>query len=867
MTKMTVAELEVIFDANTARVDTAEKKVTATAKKIEGKPIVATVDGDAKGALGSMDRVEEQAKRLVSAKTVATVDANIERAQKSFDRVTDRLEYLRSVAPNLEVTADIKRAETQLNRAQRQLDGLKSARAVMEVDADTSAAEDALEGATDAAGEAGDDAGSEFGKNIIAALVSIPIAGAVIGVGVAAGKALLDGFNDGLQQEASFDRLQALTGIDEAAALRLGRAAGEAYANNFGDSIESNMDISRLALQFDIIDETATTRDAQKVVQGLAGIADVLGEDVQPVARAVTQLLRTGLASSAEEAFDILATGQREGANLAEDLLDTMSEYASTFSAMGLTGGQALGLINQGLRAGAPNSDFFATALQELGIRIREGDDATSGFLDQLDLVPGEMRKAFIEGGPAARDALDAIFDRLRDTDPIDRNRIAVGLLGTQFEDLQLDLTQLDLSNAEDQLNGVTGSAQRMFDTLADNDASKMEQAQRNIEVATDGIKGALAAAFSEPLGDFADWVSQNRGPVLQFFSDMVNGAIDFGITANESFGSFVSGPLAETIDGLAGLIDWMNGFEGRPKELDELAESMRGFESVTDDVSDKLEGMRGGFNVFMEGQIALGYVNDAALRTASAVAEVGSEHGTMEGQVRAAVAALQEEISTAAAAGETQESLTDRYNAATEALVGQLTQMGLTEQEARDLIAAYGAVPELVETTVTANTSQAQADIDRFIALNATKRVNVAVGVGGTGGLTLAQGGIVEFMAQGGIPGLTPMAPVAQMVPPSTWRVVGDRGDVPELYAPLDGSARSWALILEGLRRMPGTPPQLMAEGGITGPAAAPVAPAVYVQNPFTGEYLLAKTDARADARIRAADDAAARSARQGLR
>jgi hypothetical protein len=59
-------------------------------------------------------------------------------------------------------------------------------------------------------------------------------------------------------------------------------------------------------------------------------------------------------------------------------------------------------------------------------------------------------------------------------------------------------------------------------------------------------------------------------------------------------------------------------------------------------------------------------------------------------------------------------------------------------------------------------------------------------------------------------------------MVPPSTWRVVGDRSDVPELYAPLDGSARSWALILEGLRRMPGSPPQLMADGGLTGPLPA---------------------------------------------
>ena len=81
------------------------------------------------------------------------------------------------------------------------------------------------------------------------------------------------------------------------------------------------------------------------------------------------------------------------------------------------------------------------------------------------------------------------------------------------------------------------------------------------------------------------------------------------------------------------------------------------------------------------------------------------------------------------------------------------------------------------------------------------------------------ADGGILEFMASGG---LRPMSPLAQMVPPNTWRVVGDRMDVDELYAPLDGSARSWALLLEGLSRMPGRPPAFMAAGGILGTGQA---------------------------------------------
>lgn len=73
------------------------------------------------------------------------------------------------------------------------------------------------------------------------------------------------------------------------------------------------------------------------------------------------------------------------------------------------------------------------------------------------------------------------------------------------------------------------------------------------------------------------------------------------------------------------------------------------------------------------------------------------------------------------------------------------------------------------------------------------------------------AAGGILEYMADGG---LRPMAPIAEMVPPNTWRVVGDRMDVDEAYVPLDGSRRSWKILAEALQRMPGTLP--MAKGGI---------------------------------------------------
>lgn len=859
MRKLTVADLELLFTANTDKVEKAEKQVLAIGKKIEANPI--KVGADAKDALGSMDRVEKAAKKLVSERAVLKLDADVSRAEKNLAGAINKLEDLHIRAEGgLDVTADVKRAEASIQRIERMLDGLKQARNAVDVEVNEEPAEtglkrflslfkrrteeagdeggrslsQGLDAATRGAGQkVGEVVGGDIEDTLIDALSAIPIAGGIILAGVAIGKGITGAIQDGLAVEKRQDRLQGLTGISEADALRLGRAAGEAYANNFGTSIESNMDATRLALQFRILDPSATTRDAQLVVQGLAGIADALEEDVRPVAQAVTQLLSTGLARNAQEAYDLIAAGARNGLNRNEDLLDTLTEYPSLFQRLGLSGEEALGLVSQGMKAGARNSDLAADALKEFQIRATDASVLSAQSFESLGFNAEEMTAKIARGGKEARDGLAEVLTALRETeDPVLRNAAAVGLFGTQAEDLGESLFAMDLSTAVEQLDGVTGSAQRMFDTLAGNDASKIDQAQRNIEVAADGIKGALASVFAEPLGDFADWVSQNRGPILQFFQDLVNGAIDFGISATESFGSFVSGPLAETVEGLAGLIDFFNGAEERPKELDDLAESMRGFDSSTDDAVSKLEELRGQFNDFTDPLVQLGYVNDAALRTADAVSQVGSSaDGTaasaaeMEYQTRLAVEALQVELETAVAAGESQQNLTDRYNATTEALVQQLIQMGYTDEEARALIETYGAVPELVQTTIDAKTEDAQSKVNAFIESNQQRNLRIKVIADGssfviptvTGGRTVtaqANGSVLEFMAQGG---LIPMAPLAQMVPPNTWRVVGDRSDVPELFAPLDGSARSWNLLMEGFRRMPGVMP--MADGGVLTP------------------------------------------------
>jgi hypothetical protein len=308
----------------------------------------------------------------------------------------------------------------------------------------------------------------------------------------------------------------------------------------------------------------------------------------------------------------------------------------------------------------------------------------------------------------------------------------------------------------------------------------------------------------------------------------------------------------------------------------------MKDFDDVTTDaaetmrtklIDEGIEPARAKLNEFGEGAVAMGFLNDASLRLAGAIGEIGvnaegasfgldgidlanlraSDSGKLlEDQVRNSLAAMGEQTTAAVTAGESQDELAARYRTSTDALMGQLTQMGLTEEQARNLINTVLETPASATTEFGSNVVDQQALVqgladrittlpDGSVVINAdiataqeklaqflrdlnnipgqrdvvinqvVKQTGAARGQ--VAAAYQAEGNIVEFMARGGMRGLTPMSHTAQVVPPSTWRVVGDRGDVPESFIPLDGSARSMSILLETMRRMGVMP---MAAGGI---------------------------------------------------
>ena len=628
------------------KIDEAKKRLSAIAleladlKKLDASPEVTAKIDDAKKR---MAEVRAEIRDLQGQKVEFRVNAQIDQAERRVKEITQQLGELRTLEATPEVTADIRQAQRNLRDARTELRELNAAKATMQVRADTDGAKrdiaELSDDVADAGAEGGDEAGENIVQGILGALQTIPIAGAVIGVGAAIAGGILLGIKQGLAIEAERDLFGAQTGLDEATANRFGRAAGEAYAQAWGDSVAANLDTARRALAAGIIDTDATDAEIQNVIAKLQGLNDLFEYDIAMSVQGVGNLMKTGLVRDADEAFDlIVAASQRLPS---DDLIETLNEYSNQFVTLGLEGQEAFGLIVQGAEAGARDTDKVADSLKELGLRIREGLDPARDALSALDLDVEDTIAAFQEGGPRAAEAVDRVFDALRVLKEEGGNtqEVIAALFGGPGEDLGAALFALDLDTVTEAIGGVegaAGAADRALETMADNAATDIEAAKRSIEIAMDGIKGALASAFSDEISGASEWVSRNRAPLMEFFLDVINGAFEMGI-AFVDFGATALEAVATFAEQAGGILQFLPGFSIADKRaLDEEAANIRTFAGqMRSDLTAALEDSQRAANDWAMPEIMAARVNDATVAMAEDLRDLENEVGTTEFTVK----------------------------------------------------------------------------------------------------------------------------------------------------------------------------------------------------------------------------------------
>lgn len=327
--------------------------------------------------------------------------------------------------------------------------------------------------------------------------------------GAGAGALFAMGIQGAMDISGARSAFQNQLGLTGAEAERAGSVAGDVYTKGFGSSMEEVT--SALGAVHSSIGELGTFSDSQ--LEGMSksalSLSKTFGVDVNESVGAVGQLIKTGLVKDATEGFDLVTkTMQSVPANMREDILPTIQEYGTQFRKVGLDGATSMGLISQGLKAGARDADIVADSIKEFSIRAVDGSKATSEGFDALGLNAGKMAERIGKGGKSASTALDETLDALRNVeDPVKRSQIAVSLFGTQAEDLGDALFALDPSAAAAAtgLDKAKGSAKGLSDNLEASPAQQYDAAIRTLQE-------TLGSALLPVITMVSEFMGENKG-------------------------------------------------------------------------------------------------------------------------------------------------------------------------------------------------------------------------------------------------------------------------------------------------------------------------------------------------------------------
>lgn len=260
------------------------------------------------------------------------------------------------------------------------------------------------------------------------------------------------------------------------------------FTQGWGESRQEIANLLALANQMGI-----PLEDMQSAVQDSLIIAAVHGQDANEVLRTMTGLVNNEMVDGFDAAADSINFGFQSGANRADDMLDSLNEYGSTFRDMGIGAEEALGLFNAGLDAGLDNTDRAADAIREFNIRAGEiGNEEVFTAYQNLNLE--DSLALFQAGELDGITLLNEAVEALGGLDEQLANSTAIALFGTQLEDFSSETFIDALKNAGEANIEFEGSVDDAGSAISDTLPAAFDRAKRAV---TTGIGEFLDEQFN----------------------------------------------------------------------------------------------------------------------------------------------------------------------------------------------------------------------------------------------------------------------------------------------------------------------------------------------------------------------------------
>lgn len=531
------------------------------------------------------------------------------------------------------------------------------------------------------------------------------------------------------------------------------------------------------------------------VVQGITGVVDGFNELPDGAQTAVYWIGAVGSAATLAGGTALLAVPKIAAYKVAMgELGDGAQSAARGLGRVAAVGGGALA----GLAVGMGVLEGLKAALAAIGPSAEEVSNQIKTAADAVEVLEGAQKKVDLFGNTSTKLAAAQIRDLGAALDDFE----AGGGRNPVFANLMVNLEALGGELAKIAETDLP-AAQRQFRMLAESgDLTEKQQ-------------GALL----DRMGPFKDELSKQ--------ATEADRAATAQSLLKDAMGE--STPEVESAaDAYRENADQVNGLRDALRELTDQMNAQNSLEQQAIQANaDWIAGLAELTTQVQENGASLDQTTAAGSANAAMLAGLASD---AQAAAQAQFEVDQTTLGAEEASRRHSESLAAQRAKFEEAAIAA----GFNAEEVRKLAEKIFSVPTERHTKMLVDTSE-QYKLDNFrAALNRIPNykgvtVDTIIGNPSMGGGALPggfHGGIAEFYARGGLRDLVPLSKIASFVGPNTWRVIGDRATHDEAFIPLDGSPRSWRILTEANRRMPGSPPQYMAQGGFVQPQYARQAP-----------------------------------------
>jgi hypothetical protein len=389
-------------------------------------------------------------------------------------------------------------------------------------------AQGAQQGAQQGA-RAGSELGSKMGVFVVKALMAAGI-----------GKAL----EMAMDAQGATSKIQAQLNLTSEQTARAGKIAGKLWIGNYADSVEDGIDlvagtISSLGKSMDDL----TDDQIQRYAAYSHDLTEITGEDADKINQLISRLLSTGLAKSADEAFDVVTRASQDTTMaMRGDLLDVGTEYAATFAQLGISGSSAFAMIAAASKDGAINMDKVGDSLKEFTVLSTDLSTAKQATQD-LGLSYQDLANDVLAGGTRAQGALNKVVTGLLAIkDPAKQANDAIQLFGTPLEDLgtaQIPAFLRQLQQGQQGLGEFAGAAAKADQQLGST------------------ARGSIAT-FGKNLQSLGMTVGQDLLPVLDPALNLLGTAGGIAGKAASAFGAMPK-PLQDSGLALGALLFFRN--------------------------------------------------------------------------------------------------------------------------------------------------------------------------------------------------------------------------------------------------------------------------------------------------------------------